>query len=27
MEDEEKKAMREREEEIMKQIGLMRQEG
>ena len=27
MEDDEKKAMREREEEIMKQIGLMRQEG
>ena len=27
MEDNEKKAMREREEEIMKQIGLMRQEG
>ena len=27
MEDDEKKAMREREKEIMKQIGLMRQEG
>lgn len=27
MEDDEKKVMREREEEIMKQIGLMRQEG
>lgn len=27
MEDDEKRAMREREEEIMKQIGLMRQEG
>ena len=27
MEDDEKKAMREHEEEIMKQIGLMRQEG
>ena len=27
MEDDEKKAMREREEEIMKQIGLIRQEG
>ena len=27
MEDDEKKAMRDREEEIMKQIGLMRQEG